>query len=230
MNDYKCPENPNTPERPEESYPHFVKGLFKTGFQILTSWGIPAGAITKEAAHKMSMIHAVIGIAGEAGELIDAIKKPCMYNKDPDFKNIREELGDNKFYKEALIQELNKYPAVGNYFDEQEIETANRIKLDKRYKNGYSDKAAQERADKRENSIPDIPRAMPRSWTDIVNWSAHKIIKVDVGWLTGFGLTPELTPEEINHWVDPHTQDVYFCGSAPILESFVMEMQLAEEE
>lgn len=68
-----------------QPYSDFVRSKFKTGQQILESWGIPAEHITREAAHKMSMLHAVMGTAGEAGELLDAIKKYTMYNKPMDY-------------------------------------------------------------------------------------------------------------------------------------------------
>lgn len=91
----------------------------------------------------MNALHAAVGISGEAGEIIDAIKKIWIYNKEPDsvyHTNILEELGDLNFYMQYL---QNTYHIT----DEQIIE-ANIKKLQKRYKQGYSDEAAIARADK----------------------------------------------------------------------------------
>lgn len=90
---------------------------------------------------KADLIHMVMGIAGEAGELLDAVKKHTIYNKPLDVENIIEELGDLDFYTEGLRQILG--------LSRDEILTHNIAKLSKRYQDGYSDKAAQERADKK---------------------------------------------------------------------------------
>jgi NTP pyrophosphatase (non-canonical NTP hydrolase) len=80
------------------------------------------------------------GVSGEAGELLDAIKKYVVYNKPIDLENVIEELGDLEFYMEKIRQNLG--------ITREQTLVANIEKLGKRYANGYSDKAAQERADK----------------------------------------------------------------------------------
>lgn len=93
----------------------------------------------------MNALHAAVGISGEAGEIIDAVKKIWIYNKEPDsvyHTNILEELGDLNFYMQYM---QNTYHIT----DEQIIE-ANIKKLQKRYKQGYSNEAAIARADKKE--------------------------------------------------------------------------------
>ena len=89
---------------------------------------------------KVNLIHAILGISGEAGELLDAIKKYTIYNKELDIDNVIEELGDLEFYMEQIRQELNitRDDTLLAVFD----------KLRKRYPSGYSDKHAQERLDK----------------------------------------------------------------------------------
>lgn len=90
---------------------------------------------------KADMIHAIMGICGEAGELLDAIKKHVIYNKDLDIHNVIEELGDMEFYMEQLRQQLG-------ITRESTIEH-NIVKLSKRYASlTYTDHAAQARADK----------------------------------------------------------------------------------
>lgn len=50
--------------------------------------------------------HATVGMTGEAGELLDAIKKVWVYGRERDRKNEVEELGDFEFYFEAGLQTL----------------------------------------------------------------------------------------------------------------------------
>lgn len=90
------------------------------------------------------LMHAAIGIAGEAGELLDAVKKTWVYNKVLDRANVVEELGDLNFYMQHLQNLLQ--------ISDDEIVEANIAKLRKRYAEGYSDKAAQERVDKLEET------------------------------------------------------------------------------
>jgi NTP pyrophosphatase (non-canonical NTP hydrolase) len=108
-----------------------VKALAKSGEKI-------AAEINAEDAHLM---HMAIGISGEAGELIDAIKKQVIYRKPLDRENVLEELGDLEFYMEGIRQGLG--------ITREQCLEANIAKLGKRYEGmKYTDGAAQERADK----------------------------------------------------------------------------------
>lgn len=91
---------------------------------------------------KVDLIHAILGISGEAGELLDAIKKHTIYNKPLDVENVIEELGDLEFYLEQLRQILS--------ISREDTLQANINKLRKRYPSGYSDSHAQLRLDKNE--------------------------------------------------------------------------------
>lgn len=94
-------------------------------------------------ATKLDCWHAATGIVGEAGELIDAIKKNVVYNKELDMKNVIEELGDMEFYMEQLRQALN--------ITREETIQHNLDKLNRRYSEGkFSNEQAQARADKQE--------------------------------------------------------------------------------
>lgn len=85
--------------------------------------------------------HAALGVAGESGELVDAIKKYTIYEKDLDIKNVKEEIGDLLFYLQAFCNILH-IPVI-------EILQENAFKLAKRYPKGeYSNEAAIARADK----------------------------------------------------------------------------------
>ena len=88
-----------------------------------------------------SLLHMGVGTAGEAAELLDAIKKHVIYQKPLDVENVKEELGDLLFYMSNLMQ------SVGLSFEE--ILRHNIDKLSVRYSKGsYSNAQAQERADK----------------------------------------------------------------------------------
>jgi len=92
-----------------------------------------------------AIIHMAMGISGEAGEVLDAIKKYVIYRKPVDMEHLIEELGDIEFYMEGLRQEL----AISR----EEVLEGNIAKLNKRYSGGsYSDDAAKERADKVEDT------------------------------------------------------------------------------
>lgn len=108
-----------------------VATLVKPGKQIRES-------LTAEDCH---LIHMAIGVAGEAGELIDAVKKHTIYRTPLDLENVIEELGDLEFYMEGLRQGLS--------LSREQILDANIQKLSKRYEGlKYSDKAAKDRKDK----------------------------------------------------------------------------------
>lgn len=114
----------------ETLYAEFVSERFKDPSDI-----------TKEfTEHKASVLHATIGICGEAGELLDTVKKYFAYNKDLDLENIVEELGDIEFYLQALRDELQ--------LSREDIINANIEKLSKRYPTAFSNELAQLRLDK----------------------------------------------------------------------------------
>jgi NTP pyrophosphatase (non-canonical NTP hydrolase) len=81
-----------------------------------------------------------IGVSGESGELLDAIKKWAIYQKPLDIDNVIEELGDIEFYLEGIRQKLG---LNRNRILEHNIE-----KLRRRYGTKYTNEAAQRRADK----------------------------------------------------------------------------------
>jgi NTP pyrophosphatase (non-canonical NTP hydrolase) len=84
-------------------------------------------------------LHAAVGVSGEAGEVLDMVKKTWIYGKPLDRAKLVEEMGDILFYYFGLMQEH------GLTLDE--IAEANYTKLATRYPNGYTDAAAIARAD-----------------------------------------------------------------------------------
>lgn len=114
-----------------QDYTDLVSLLTKPGTHIVNS-------LTPEQAHAW---HMATGIAGEAGELLDAVKKYAVYNKPLDLENVIEELGDLEFYMQGLRTALR--------VSREEVLKTNADKLSKRYHLGtYSDAQAQARADK----------------------------------------------------------------------------------
>lgn len=90
---------------------------------------------------KIDAMHHAIGISGEAGELLDAIKKFVIYNKPLDRDNVIEELGDLEFYMQGIRQNLG--------ISRSKTLRHNMEKLAVRYKEfKYSDEQAHARNDK----------------------------------------------------------------------------------
>lgn len=113
-----------------DTHHKLVNRLAKPGQDIIKS-------LTPEKAH---LLHMVVGISGEAGELLDSIKKHVIYNQPLDVENLVEEIGDIQFYIQGILNTLNIGPSLTTLH--------NIIKLEKRYGPTYSDEAAERRADK----------------------------------------------------------------------------------
>ena len=121
--------------------------------RMVTQLAKPAVDILRHLEQHPEQLHAwhmATGVSGEAGELLDAVKKHVVYAKDADINNIIVELGDLEFYMEGLRQ----------HFDITRETTlkANEEKLMKgknaRYASGsYSDEQAQNRADKAQDPL-----------------------------------------------------------------------------
>ena len=112
------------------NYGDMVASLAKRGEDILAD-------MDEWDAHVM---HMSLGICGEAGEIVDCVKKAIIYRRELDRVNAIEELGDLEFYMEGLRQALG--------VTRGEVLAYNVQKLSKRYGRQYSDEAAHERADK----------------------------------------------------------------------------------
>ncbi len=96
--------------------------------------------LVKPEDKTLRMVHASMGIAGEAGEVVDAIKKHWVNGKPLDKENVLEECGDILFYVSGLLSLCG--------FTMDDAMRHNMEKLSKRYPQGYNDAAAIARADK----------------------------------------------------------------------------------
>jgi NTP pyrophosphatase (non-canonical NTP hydrolase) len=117
--------------RPGILYPDFVRALSKPGQDIVAE-------ITPIDAHRL---HMAVGISGEAGELLDAIKKAVIYRKPLDVQNVKEECGDLLFYITGILDSIGT--------DMDQVISENMEKLSKRYGSlSYSNAHAIQRLDK----------------------------------------------------------------------------------
>ncbi len=80
---------------------------------------------------------AALGLAGEAGEVVDLLKKYLYHGHDLDRMKLLRELGDVRYYMEWLLLLLES--------NIQEVEQINTSKLMERYPNGFSAQASVER-------------------------------------------------------------------------------------
>lgn len=103
--------------------------------------------LMKKQTPELMLAHCGLGIAGEAGELADVIKRSINYERvvtaegKPIEEGIKEEVGDCFWYLQAV---MNLYKLTW-----QDVLQHNANKLGKRYVNlHYSDEAAHIRADK----------------------------------------------------------------------------------
>lgn len=94
---------------------------------------IVADSFTKD------VVHMAMGVAGEAGEVLEIIKKVYAYGRPVDREAIIKELGDLEFYLAGFRAILG--------LSRNEILYANMEKLKRRYPDGYSDDAAVGRVD-----------------------------------------------------------------------------------
>lgn len=60
----------------------------------------------KELPHEEHLAHMAMGVTGEMGEIIDALKKHYIYGKPLDQANLVEELGDCCWYLAGLLQSV----------------------------------------------------------------------------------------------------------------------------
>lgn len=138
-----APPSNGCPDLAAMTYPEFVATLLKDGDELLAS-------ITPE---KLEVWHLATLLAGEAGELLDAIKKHVIYNRELDLENVFEELGDIGFAFQGFLDFFG--------FTRGEVEAGNRAKLLKRFPKGYTDAAAQRRADKDPEACAKCNEAAP---------------------------------------------------------------------
>jgi NTP pyrophosphatase (non-canonical NTP hydrolase) len=115
----------------EQKHEVMVKALCKDGMLIMHSL----------SPKRADLIHMALGLAGEVGELVDAIKKHTIYEQKLDEHNVLEELGDIEFYLSHL-RDIMK-------LDRKDVLEYNLFKLSQRYpQHKFRNIDAEERKDK----------------------------------------------------------------------------------
>ncbi len=105
----------------------YLSGLFQSIFEV----GVPElGSVESD----------IDDLVIHAGTILDQVKKYVVYNKPLDIVQLENALLDFVLTLDYVRKALN--------FTKQECIDANAAKLAVRYKGGYSDQAAQDRADK----------------------------------------------------------------------------------
>lgn len=124
----------------DKQYSKYIEGALKTETKDFD-------AIVRRFSKVARLNHAIMGIATEAGELLDAIKKYIYYGKEIDFANISEEIGDSHWYQAIAIDECE--------FKLSSILKTNLLKLAKRYGSKFSNDMAINRNLEEEKKILD---------------------------------------------------------------------------
>lgn len=88
---------------------------------------------------EIMLIWNALGLAGEAGEVAELIKKGVLHRHGLDIEKLYKELGDTVWYIAAICSKMG--------FDLSEIMEANLAKLKLRYPNGYSSEDSIQRVD-----------------------------------------------------------------------------------
>lgn len=94
---------------------------------------------------QLRILHPILGINTESGELTDALKKFIFYGKDLDVTNVKEEVGDLFWYIAILCDNLN--------ISFEEIWETNIEKLAARYPDKFTEKDALNRNLNKERKI-----------------------------------------------------------------------------
>jgi hypothetical protein len=85
---------------------------------VCKALGIEPESVPEHGKQKMRMLHALLGLVSEVGEITDQFKKHFFYGKPLDLVNLQEELGDTDWYHPVMIDAVNTLLALG--WDDQQ--------------------------------------------------------------------------------------------------------------
>lgn len=160
-----------------QDYEKFVKGLFQT----------KTTSVHFEQDFIWNLTHAALGIGGEAGEVVDLVKKTFANNRTLDGDKLVKELGDLMFYIQAMCNTIN-IPLIT-------VLQANVNKLTARFPEGYLDEAALARADEKvvitppPQAIDELPhgyqmssKALGKEYKQFIDvgWTLQQMINFDL--------------------------------------------------
>ena len=110
----------------------YVRSALKTESTDFDAIGARLGQVENQR-----LLHAGIGLATEAGEFLDALKKHIFYGKDLDRVNLSEEMGDIFWYCAIISDQLG--------VDFETVMKTNIAKLKARYGEKFTEQGATER-------------------------------------------------------------------------------------
>jgi NTP pyrophosphatase (non-canonical NTP hydrolase) len=115
---------------------------------VLQTESCDYGAIRIRTSLQIRLLHALLGINTENGELQDQLKKHLFYNKPLDLTNLKEELGDLLWYVALAMDELG--------FTFEDVWERNIEKLKARYGSAFNEKGALRRDEERERRAIEV--------------------------------------------------------------------------
>lgn len=95
--------------------------------------------ITNDTRDIGGVLNGCLGLAGEAGEVSDIIKKWIFHQKELDTEHLKKEIGDVMWYVAMICESME--------FDLDEILQMNIDKLKARYPEGFDTEKANNRAE-----------------------------------------------------------------------------------
>lgn len=79
-----------------------VSQRFVQAIRVAEEWRV----IHPEYPHPLELLHGLLGMVTETGELVDTYKKWLFYGKQMDVTNLGEELGDVEWYEARVMNYL----------------------------------------------------------------------------------------------------------------------------
>lgn len=113
--------------------------MYANDYQYQASRTLIAEPDAEYTGEEIMLVWNALGLAGEAGEVADLVKKAVFHRHPLDREKLIKELGDVLWYVAALCTKL------GVHMDD--VMAANIAKLRTRYPDGYSSAASLQRRD-----------------------------------------------------------------------------------
>lgn len=84
--------------------------------KVCMLFGAPSDIVlTPDIRKRVRLLHCVLGMSGEVGELADAFKKSVFYQEELDETHLIEEIGDSDWYKSIGLSALGS--TIGESFE-----------------------------------------------------------------------------------------------------------------
>lgn len=142
-----APNNPTPPHQREGGSlsPPMTPSNYVTAVVKTESVDFDKIAEQLKSPQTIRLLHAVMGLETEVGELMDALKKHIFYGKPLDVVNVVEECGDLTWYLALLLDELG--------YSYETVWERNIAKLKARYGEKFSKEGALHRNLEKERGV-----------------------------------------------------------------------------